>query len=446
MILLHGLGGAKDLPVPAPLAIAGGTAALVVSFCVLALAWRQPRYDAAHQGRPLPSLLAAVLDGRPFAWLLRVLGLLFFGWSTWALVSGPDNNNNPALGVFYVLVWVGVVPASLLFGRVARAVSPVRTINLALARLRGVDPGAGLYAYPARLGQWPAAIGLFAFVWQELANPDQVALGSIRLWLAVYVAVMLIGAALFGDVWLERADPFEVYSDLLAHLSVWGRLPVQPGPNGRPGRLVVRTPLSNLDALVPRPGTVAVVAVLFGSTAYDSYKDTLRWVNFIEGLGVNSELLNTAALLGFCLVVGITFTIAARCTAVGDRIAHRALPRVFAHAVVPIIVGYMTAHYLSYFVSQGQQTLTFLSDPLVRGDDYLGTAGLSPNLWLNFHPTLLASVKVAAVVLGHVVGAVAAHDRAMRLLPARHQVTGQLGMLVVMTCYTATGLYLLFGI
>lgn len=37
---LHGLGGGQDLPIPAPLAIAGGTAALIVSFCVLILAWR----------------------------------------------------------------------------------------------------------------------------------------------------------------------------------------------------------------------------------------------------------------------------------------------------------------------------------------------------------------------------------------------------------------------
>jgi hypothetical protein len=393
-VLLHGLGGAKDLPVPASLAIAGGSAALVVSFCVLVLAWRTPRYGAAvpvprpgpDRAWALPAPVERVLDGRELAVLLRVLGVLFFGWVTWALVAGPDNNNNPVLGVFYVLVWVGIVPASLLFGRVARAVSPVRTLNLLLARLLRGDPAVGLYRYPERLGSWPAAIGLFAFVWQELVNPDQVALGSIRLWLAVYLAVMLIGAALFGEEWLERADPFEVYSDLLAHLSVWGR---SADPDG--GRLVLRSPLANLSRLEPRPGVVAAVAVLFGSTAYDSYKDTLRWVNFIDGLSVDPELVNTGALIGFCLVVGVSFTVAARSTGVGDDVRHRDLPRLLAHSVVPIIVGYMTAHYLSYFVEQGQQTISFLSDPMVDGSDYLGTAGVSPNLWLTFPPGFLAT-------------------------------------------------------
>ena len=50
-ILAHGIGGAKDLPIPLELAIAGAVAALVLSFTVLAIAWRKPRYDAATSGR-----------------------------------------------------------------------------------------------------------------------------------------------------------------------------------------------------------------------------------------------------------------------------------------------------------------------------------------------------------------------------------------------------------
>ena len=65
--------------------------------------------------------------------------------------------------------------------------------------------------------------------------------------------------------------------------------------------------------------------------------------------------------------------------------------------------------------------------------------------WLSFHPTLLAAIKVLAIVAGHIVGVTAAHDRAIRLLPPRHHVTGQMGMLTVMVAYTATGLYLLLG-
>jgi hypothetical protein len=105
-------------------------------------------HPGPDRARALPGPVERVLDGAELAVLLRVLGLLFFGWVTWALVAGPDNNNNPVLGVFYVLVWVGIVPASLLFGRIARAVSPVRTLNLLLARLLRGDPAVGLFRYP----------------------------------------------------------------------------------------------------------------------------------------------------------------------------------------------------------------------------------------------------------------------------------------------------------
>jgi hypothetical protein len=440
LLPLHGLGGAKDLPIPLQLAVAGATAALVVSFCILALAWRTPRYQDPGPGRPAPPALARVVDSAWFAWTVRVLGLLFFGYLTWALVFGPDLVNNPALGTFYVLIWVGLLPASLVLGRVVRAVSPVRTINLLLARITGGDPAVGLSTYPARLGYWPAAAGLFAFVWQELVNPESAYLGSVRIWLAAYLAVMLIGAAIFGDAWLEHADPFEVYSDLVAKLSPWGR-------DG--DRLVLRSPLANLATTAPRPGLVAVVAVLFGSTAFDSYKDTIQWLQFVDDLGLDATLTNTVALIAFCALVGVTFTVAAMSTGVErtgpDAVRRSALPSLLAHSVIPIIVGYMTAHYLSYLVEQGQVTLMQLSDPMIRGDNLLGTANWSVNYWLSFHPQLLATVKVLAVITGHVVGVVAAHDRAIKLLPSRHHVTGQIGMLIVMVVYTVTGLYLLMG-
>ena len=51
----HGIGGAKDLPMPPELAIAGAVAALAVSFGVLALAWREPRYDGHGSDGPLPA-------------------------------------------------------------------------------------------------------------------------------------------------------------------------------------------------------------------------------------------------------------------------------------------------------------------------------------------------------------------------------------------------------
>ncbi|MFL6158353.1 MAG: hypothetical protein ACJ72D_19850 [Marmoricola sp.] len=447
LVPLHAFGGAKDLPIPLSLAIAGGIAALVISFCVLILAWRNPRYDDVDRGRPVWRSVALVLDSSWWQGALRLLGFAFSAYVVYAMVAGPDLVTNPVFGTFYVVLWVGLVPASLLFGRFFRAVSPVRTLNLMFAKVTGSDPSRGLYAYPERLGCWPAAAGLFAFVWQELVNPRSAYLGAsglhpgVMTWVVAYFLIMLIGSALYGDTWLSRADPFEVYSDLLAKLSVWAR--------NRSGTLVLRSPLANLATLTPRPGLVAVVSVLFGSTVFDSYKESLHWVRFVGKLDVSLQVINTLGLLGACAIVALTFSLATMSTAVdrdSEAGTHRwLLPGLFAHSVVPIVVGYMTAHYLSYFVEQGQITVQQLSDPRVDGSNLFGTADWPVNYWLSFHPSTLATIKVLAIVAGHIVGVVAAHDRALALLPKKHQVTGQLGLLVIMVAYTGTGLYLLFG-
>lgn len=435
-ISAHGLGGAKDLPIPSELAIAGAVAALVVSFTVLAVAWREPRYDAATSGRPAPGWLDRIVSSRALAIAARVLGMAFFLYVAAAAVFGEDTLINPFLGTFYVILWVGLVPASLLLGPVFRAISPARTISMLFAKISGVPEGEGLYVYPARLGYWPAAAGLFAFVWLELVYPYSTDVGPVRLWCAAYLGIMFIGSALWGTTFLARADPFEVYSSLVAKLSIWGR---------RDGVLVLRSPLANLDTVVPRPGLVMVVGVLFGSTAFDSFRESTPWLKLVQSMSTSRVWPDTLALIGFSAGVALVLTVATMATGVRSDIPRRTLPNLFAHSVIPIIVGYIVAHYLTYFVEYGQQTLIQLSDPFSRGDNYLGTADLQVNYWLSAHPTFLAVSKVAAVTLGHVVGVVAAHDRAIKLLPRRHQLTGQLPLLVAMVFFTVGGLYLLFA-
>jgi hypothetical protein len=438
--LAHGIGGAKDLPISPELAIAGATAALVVSFTVLAVAWRTPRFDAATSGRPAPGWLVSIVDSAGWRIAWRAVGFLLFGYTAMVAVFGKDLVINPLLGIFYVWWWVGLVPLSLLFGPVWKAISPVRTINIAFAKVSGGDPDGGVFSYPERLGHWPAAAGLFAFVWMELVYPYSTEIGPIRLWCAAYVAVMLVGGALFGNTFYERADPFEVYSTLVSRLSVWGRREAEQGD-----ALVIRTPLANLDTTPVRPGLLAVMAVLFGSTAFDSFKDSTHWIQFIQSSDTSAYLLNNLGLLAFCVGVGLVFALGCVLTGLGDDLRHRELPNLFAHSIVPIIVGYIIAHYLSYLVEVGQLTLIQASDPFSTGANWFGTGNLNVSYWLSTHPTLLADVKVLAVVFGHVLGVIAAHDRAVRILPIRHQLTGQLPLLFAMIAFTVGGLYLLFA-
>jgi hypothetical protein len=417
----HGLGGAQDLPISRELAVLGAAAAVAVSFVVLALAWRTPRYDAATTGRPAPAWLARLVDSTAWRGLLRVVGLVALLYLVLVALAGKDLLTNPIFGIFYVWIWVGMVPASLLFGRVWRAISPWRLVNTGLARITGAEPDDGLYPYPPGLGMWPGALALFAFVWFELVDTHNVELGQVTLWCAIYLAAMVLGG---------------VYSSLVAQVSVWGR---------RDGVLIVRSPLANLDSTTATPGLLAVVAVLFGSTAFDAFRESTRWLVFIQGNGAPLMLQNTLGLLGFCGGVGAVFWIACVATAVQPGLSRRHLPGRFAHSLVPIIVGYIVAHYLSYFVEIGTYTLIQASDPLGNGSNILGTGGLTVPYWLSYHPTFLAECKVLAVVTGHVVGVIAAHERAIKVLPTRHQLTGQLPLLAAMIAFTVGGLYLLFS-
>ena len=217
-VFAHGIGGSKDLPLPLELTIAGAVAALTISFTVLAVAWRTPRYSEQGAGRPAPAFLATLVDSTWFIVVLRALGVLALLYTAMVATLGLDSLINPFFGIFYVLLWVGFVPLSLLFGPVYKAISPVRTINLVFARLTGGDPDEGVLTYPSRLGLWPAALGLYAFVWMELVYPFATELGPVRLWCAAYVAIMLVGGAMFGNGFYEKADPFEVYSSLAAKM------------------------------------------------------------------------------------------------------------------------------------------------------------------------------------------------------------------------------------
>ena len=441
-VFAHGIGGQKDLPISLGLTIAGAVAALTVSFTVLAIAWRTPRYDAATSGRVAPAPIARVVDSTAFGFLARLIGFAVFALAVFSAVLGKDTLINPFFGIFYVWWWVGLVPLSLLLGPVWRAISPVRTINLLFAKVSGSDPEEGVFTYPERWGHWPAAVGLFAFVWMELVFPYSTELGPVRLWCAVYVGLMLLGGALYGNTFYERADPFEVYSTLVSKLSIWGR---------REGVLVVRSPLANLDTVPVRAGLVGVVSVLFGSTAFDSFKDSSTWIVFVQtntfviDHGLGPLLLNNLALLAFCAGVGAILAAGTMLTGVGPELRRRDLPNQFAHSVVPIVVGYVFAHYLTYLLELGQDTLIRASDPLSDGSNLFGTGDWSVHYFFASSPTALAAVKVLSVVIGHVLGVIAAHDRAIRLLPKQHQLVGQLPLLVAMIAFTVGGLTLLFA-
>ena len=121
-----------------------------VSFTVLALAWRTPRYDAATSGRPAPAWLAALVDsaGVP-AWRCAWSACSLLGYAAMAAVLRQGPADQPALRHLLRLVvgraGPGLAAASARSGR--RSARSAR-INAAFARLSGGDPDAGRLRLP----------------------------------------------------------------------------------------------------------------------------------------------------------------------------------------------------------------------------------------------------------------------------------------------------------
>jgi hypothetical protein len=431
----HGVGSRGDLPLPFTALVVAAVSALLISFVAIGVLWREPRLRR-DQGLPLPLAVGRVLDSR---WL-RVLARLAVGavtvWTLVALVGGPDSARNPVPHVVYVWFWVGLAFGSMLLGPVWRVVNPLRLVHRRLLALAKVPPDTAVARY--RAGLWPAALGLAAFTWLELVATDNTDLLVLRLVIGAYVAVTVLGSVVFGPAWLDEADPFEAWSRLLGLLSPLGRRPDR--------RWVLRTPLHGINTLRGTRGLVATVAVMLGSTAYDGFSANLSWSTFVQSSPLPSVLLKTGTLVGFFLLVAVTIWLA---SVVSVRLAGEPVGRSrefvsdIAPSLVPIAGGYVVAHYWSLLVYQGQYAWVLLTDPLGTGADLLGTAHLVPNDAL-IQPTLVATIQAVSIVVGHLLGVLAAHERAITVLPRRAAVIGQVPLMVVMIVYTLGGLTILF--
>lgn len=437
-VVAHGVGGRQDLPIPYSYAVGGAVAAVIVSFVALGVLWRRPRLRGADAGRPLPSALARTLDSAAFAIALRIIGLVIFGWILVAAVAGPDDALNPTAGFVYVLLWVGgCVVASLLFGPVIRALNPLRTLHLVIARVTHRDPDVGMVPLPERWGRWPAAFWLIAFLWLELAAPDRATIPVLTRWFALYLSITFVLSLIFGARWFAVGDPFEVYSTMVARLAPFGRR--------NDGVLVARNPLDGLEGTPSLKGDAGVALVLLGGTLFDGLSNAPQWVRVAQDPAWSAAAAATVGLTACIMAVSGVYAV---CTWAAGRLAglprSANMPRVLSASLVPIVIGYAIAHYYSLLVIVGQQTIQNMSDPLGTGADLLGVAGNGVSYtWVQ--PTTVATIQVLAVVIGHIGGVVAAHERGVRVFPASKAVVAQVPLLVAMVVFTFTGLTLLFA-
>lgn len=445
--LAHGIGGVRDLPVPESFFYSAAAIVLVVSFVALGALWRRPQLERRRDGRPLPRALESGV--RALRIPLQLASAALLALLLWAALYGTTvalENFTPTF--VYVTFWLGLPLLSVVLGDVWRVLSPWHAIADGAVWLleRGGKEARPLFAYPERLGRYPAALALLAFVALELAHPRPADPRVLGVAIAVYSYWALAGMALFGrDTWSERGEGFAVTFGLLARIAPFA---------ARGGRIVVRWPLTGLAGSERVPGTLAVVAVLLGSTSFDGFSRTTTWQDLVGDvrtrlvddpawrIDLATSLVNLAGLLAFAAAVAIAYMLAVGVA----RWLVRATPAgvaAFLLSLVPIAFAYTVAHYFSLFLIQGQFTIPLASDPLGRGWDVFGTADYQPDLAV-VSPELVWYVQVGALVGGHVAGLAIAHDRAVDLMRERDDaLRSQYPMLALMIVFTVGGLWLL---
>lgn len=438
----HALVGKQDLPIPQWLFAWTAAIVLIVSFVGLAVLWQEPRLARLRE-----HVVCRV--PRLFEPLAGAIGIAVFAVTMYAGLSGlqnPQANLSPTM--IFVIFWVGVPLLSLLLGDVFAAFNPWRAVGRATGWLvarsgSSTEP----LPYPAWLGRWPAALGLFAFAWVELVYSGRDDPSSVCVLALVYFAISLVGMALYGErAWSANADSFGVYFRIFARLA-----PLQ----WRDGRLLRRAPGTAIASLDMVPGTLALILVSIGSTSFDGFSEGSIWadmatpmVDFFSDLGLPGqwpvEAAFTIGLAGAIAIVSALYFVGIA----GMRSIDRGrslleLARGFGYTLVPIAIAYVFAHYCTLLVFQGQALGYLASDPLGDGSNLLGTAS-----WTIDYNVLSANLtwylQVGALVLGHVTGLILAHDRALTIYRGSREATrSQYWMLAVMVGFTSLALWLL---
>ena len=322
-------------------------------------------------------------------YVLRAIGLLAWLWIVVQGIVGGESDAEVTTLFMWVYGWVGVAMVSAFIGPVWHYLDPFSTIYdfwAAIVRRLGVTPW-DLAEYPERLGRWPAAIGFAVVVWLELV----LAAGPQVLFVVLvgYTAFTLAMMVQFGrDEWRAHGEVFTVWFGLLGRLAPFALADEE-------GRVRRRPFLTGLLEPGWTLADVVIIALGVGSILFDGLSQTQIWFDLFGLPGLAGKTLLLVGFLGIIVVAALAVRQFVGVAATGA-------------GLLPIAVGYLIAHYLTYLLIDGQRIVIAISDPFQRGWDLFGTAFYTVSgSWLP--PGLVWTIQLAAVVGGHMIGAWGGH-------------------------------------
>jgi len=442
--------------------IVGAASTVLLSFLLVAIAVRlNPRMEAAVQLNLLRWQMGRVVTGQTMRFVARLLAV---GALILIVVAGLIGDQTPTRNLaptaVWIAWWVGVSYLSAFIGNVWCVINPWAALfewyEQALP-IQSAWRGARI-GWPKHLGVWPATALFIVFAWIELVW-DARSVPSQLARLAIGFSVLTwIGMYLFGrSTWLRHGDPFALAFSVLARFAPTEMRVERNCKYEAPESLrkwILRPPGTGLlDTKSVTPSLVVFVLVMLSTVTFDGLMATPLWQRIentlyesLPALG-NSRLamINTVGLLAFCAIFIAIYRGVATLVANASQksMTVDAASRAFVLTLVPIAIAYLIAHYLSYFLIQGQLLIRLASDPFGFEWNIFGSAHFRPNIGI-VGARFTWYTSLFAIVVGHVIAVSLAHIIALRnIADPRAAMRSQIPMLVLMVAYTMVSLWII---
>jgi hypothetical protein len=443
-IFAHAFGQRYELPIPLLFFVLGGAGIVLVSFLIV-LPHKVATATAPKQGDGMVRD-----DNQKSIWAIVSLLVLAALIAT-GLFGSQEVSENILPTLFWLIGWIAVPLSCGVIGDWTRAVNPFAwAANIADSqRLRRTLLGRQkAFAWPAKLGWWPAVATFFVIAWGELIYNQTATKPAVTATaLLVYFILSAFLGLLYGREWLARGEVFSVL------FATWGRLGFwrfgAPGQKGFAGGL--------LQPFEASPSRTAFVLLLLVSVAFDGLLSTPLWNHWQHQLPqslavgtIGYQLFATAFFIGLGVVFWVIFGLFA--TAVSKAGNHRMSPTAalagLLPSLLPISFGYLLAHNIEYLIVNGQLLFPLIGNPVGKegwpihlaypfNDDFEPHIHLLPSsfFWY-FSVAVIIAVHIIAVVLTHrhLGGATKDKVRARR---------SEYPWIITMVCYTMLSLWLL---
>jgi hypothetical protein len=316
-----------------------------------------------------------------------------------------------------------------------------------------------LLRYPPWLGYWPAIVLFLGFAWFELIdiapdNPERLAVAVGTYWVFIFIALVLFGE----EAWLGQGEPFSVFFRFIGWLSplVWTPAEADSGTGQKLSLAMPGAALLDRGALPP--SGVLFILLTLASVSFDGLAKTFWWlglngINPLEFPGRSAVLgTNTLGLVLTWEVLAVLYTGAVLLGwwLAGRPVPPRLLLGTLVFSIMPISLGFHFSHYLTALLVNGQYACAAAGDPFGTGFNVLSQGSQGhfhvTTSFLNTYEGTRAiwNAQTAAIVLGHVLAVLLAHETARRAIgDPRAAVLSQLPLAALMVAYTLFGLWLL---